>query len=157
MIKYVCDYELVRAREGDSGYDLRCARSAERMIPPGERWLVPTSLYLEMPIGVEGQIRSRSGLALQHGVIVLNAPGTIDSGYRGEIGVTLVNLGQVAWTMTPGERIAQIAFCPVFAPSSAPGILSARVLMTEGIQRVASREELSATDRGLSGHGSTGR
>lgn len=170
MIKYFLEnpeWELKRATEGASGYDLRCARTEPRVVAPGERWNAPTGLYLEMPIGVEGQIRSRSGLSLNHGVIVLNAPGTIDSDYRGEVSVTLINLGQRAWTMVPGERIAQLVFAPVFAPRLgqllAIGLGDTRMSdhptapMLHELIRVSSRDELSDTARGSGGHGSTGR
>lgn len=158
-IRYFAPDILTRATEGSSGYDLRCAREAPRVLAPGERWLAPTGLYLEMPPGVEAQVRSRSGLALNHGVIVLNAPGTIDSDYRGEVGVTLINLGSQAWTMTPGERIAQLVFCPVFAPgvgyNERPRLLS--LVSIPELVRVDDRSMLSSTERGESGHGSTGR
>lgn len=155
MIKYFCDYELLRAREGDSGFDLRSTRTSPRTLEPGERWLVPTSLRLEMPRGVEAQIRSRSGLALHHGIIVLNAPGTIDSGYRGEIGVTLINHDKRAFVVNPGERIAQLVFALVLCPEELvhPAVES---LGNPGLFRVATIEELSDSDRGAGGHGSTG-
>lgn len=168
MIRYACEYELLRYSAGASGYDLRCTRSSPRVLAPGERWVASTSLHLELPHGVEGQIRSRSGLARDHGVIVLNAPGTIDSDYRGEVGVTLINLGDRAWTLTPGERVAQIVFCPVFATRIgerflACGLGDTRVSehhsapLMHALERVASPDLLETTERGSSGHGSTGR
>lgn len=171
MIKYYLknlDWALTRATDGASGYDLRADLSCERemgpldigedgIIEPGTRKLVPTGLHLEMPIGVEAQIRSRSGLSIHHGVVVLNAPGTIDSDYRGELKVTLINLGRQPFTIVPGERIAQLVFAPVLPECiplliAKPGAIDAMVP-----KRVGSVEYLSDTKRGAGGHGSTGR
>lgn len=116
---------------------------------------MPTSLFLEMPPGVEAQVRSRSGLALAHGVIVLNAPGTIDADYRGEVGVTLINLGQTAWTCLPGERVAQLVFAPVYHDTTV-GLRCGDVI-EGGLERLTDRSQLSDTERGAGGHGSTGR
>jgi dUTP pyrophosphatase len=123
-----------------AGLDL-CAAMAEAeplVLAPGERAAIPTGLAFAIPPGFEGQVRPRSGLALTHAVTVLNAPGTIDSDYRGEILVVLVNLGREPFTVTRGMRIAQIVFAPV-----------ARVML----QQVQS---LEATARGDGGFGSTG-
>ena len=157
--------KLERGSIGASGYDLMANIGTERTINPGERWLIGTGLHLEMQIGTEAQIRSRSGLALNDGVIVLNAPGTIDADYRGEVGVTLYNAGvrhtrgedrvQVEgqpFIITPGMRIAQLVFAPVYGVEATHpfSILSSPM-------RVSRRDELIETKRGGGGHGSTGR
>lgn len=126
--------------EGAAGADLR-ANLAERqsvVLPPGGRFLVPTGLRMAIPQGYEVQVRPRSGLALKHGVTLVNAPGTIDSDYRGPVGVILINLGQDNFTITHGMRIAQM----VVAPVGQAVFLSVRTLDT--------------TPRGASGFGSTG-
>jgi dUTP pyrophosphatase len=124
--------------EGAAGADI-CARlEREIVLKPGQRALVPTGLSLEIPPGFEGQVRPRSGLAVKHGVTILNAPGTIDSDYRGELKVILVNLGEEEFHIRTGDRIAQIVFCPV-----------TRV----AFQRAGS---ISETRRGGGGFGSTG-
>lgn len=161
MIKYFLDQPATpavslrfeRKSEGASGYDLMANLSLSRTMLPGERWLVPTGLYLEMPNGVEAQIRSRSGLALHHGVIVLNAPGTVDADYRGEIAVTLHNTDRSQpHTINPGDRVAQLVFAPVI------GVNFYALNQSEWEPvRVRTREELSLTTRGAGGHGSTGR
>jgi dUTP pyrophosphatase len=107
-------------------------------IPPGARALIPTGFALELPRGYEAQVRPRSGLALKHGVTLLNSPGTIDSDYRGELMVILVNHGDAPFLVRRGERIAQL----VIAPVSHAEIVAA--------------EELAATSRGPGGFGSTG-
>ena len=109
------------------------------VIAPGERTAVPAGLVLEIPDGWEGQVRPRSGLAIRHGLTVVNAPGTIDSDYRGELKVLLVNLGDEAVTVNRGDRVAQLVVTP--APQA---------LFVE-------TESLDATDRGSGGFGSTGR
>ena len=100
---------------GSAGLDLRAAIpvGGELLLQPGERTLVPTGLVLEIPPGWEGQVRPRSGLALRHGIGVLNAPGTIDSDYRGEVGVILINLGTEPFRIQRGDRIAQLVIAPV--------------------------------------------
>ena len=126
------------ASSGSSGFDLRAAVEAEVVIRPGERVLVPTGLVLEIPAGWEGQVRPRSGLALRHGIGVVNAPGTIDSDYRGEVGVLLINLGEAPFSVSRGDRIAQLVIAPV--------------------ERVEWEEvdTLAASPRGAGGFGSTG-
>lgn len=124
---------------GSAGLDLRAAIDGEVTLAPLERRLVPTGLVLEIPAGWEGQIRSRSGLALRHGITVLNAPGTIDSDYRGEVGVILINLGREPVTLRRGERIAQLVLARC-----------ARVLWVEA-------DELADTPRGTGGYGSSGQ
>lgn len=125
------------ATEGSSGMDVRACESA--VIKQGERCAVATGLFIEMPLGCECQIRPRSGLAFKHGVTVLNAPGTIDSDYRGEIKVILVNHGSEDFKVEPGDRIAQMVFAQV-----------ARVSLVRA-------EELDDTERAAGGFGSTGR
>jgi len=121
-----------------SGLDLRAAVEGEVRIKPGERVLIPTGLVIEIPEGYEGQVRPRSGLALKKGLTVLNAPGTIDADYRGEVKVILVNLGNEEVVIQRGERIAQLVIAPV-----------QRVEVVEV-------EEVSQTERGEGGFGSTG-
>jgi len=100
---------------GSAGFDLRAAVEGELVLRPGERLLVPTGLVLEIPPGWEGQVRPRSGLALRHGLGIVNAPGTIDSDYRGEVGVILINLGEAPFTLRRGDRIAQLVISRVEA------------------------------------------
>jgi dUTP pyrophosphatase len=102
-----------RASAGSAGFDLRAAIDGEVALRPGERLLVPTGLVLEIPPGWEGQVRPRSGLALRHGIGVVNAPGTIDSDYRGEVGVILINLGEAPFALNRGDRIAQLVISRV--------------------------------------------
>jgi len=122
---------------GAAGLDLRADEDV--LLAPGERRPVPTGLAVEIPPGHEGQVRPRSGLAARHGIGMVNAPGTIDSDYRGEVVVILVNHGQAPFAARRGERIAQLVIAPV-----------ARV-------EVELAERLSDTDRGDRGFGSTGR
>lgn len=99
--------------QGAAGMDLAVAGETQIRISPGSRALVPTGIRISLPAGYEGQIRPRSGLALEHGLTVLNSPGTVDSDYRGEIKVVLANLGQQEVTINPGERVAQLVIAPV--------------------------------------------
>jgi dUTP pyrophosphatase len=122
---------------GSAGMDLRADEPVE--LAPGERRLVPTGIAVAIPPGYEGQVRPRSGLALRHGVGMVNAPGTVDSDYRGEVGVILVNWGQETVRITRGERIAQLVVAPV----------------TRAVLREVT--ELPQSDRGGGGFGSTGR
>lgn len=124
--------------EGAAGLDLVAAIEAPVVMRPGARHLVPTGMRLEIPAGYEAQIRPRSGLALKHGVTVLNAPGTIDCDYRGEAMVLLINHGADPWTIARGDRIAQLVVAPVVHA------------------RIEIAESLSATRRGAGGFGSTG-
>ena len=126
---------------GSAGMDLRAALpEAEPVIlAPGERKLIPTGLKIALEPGYEAQVRPRSGLALKHGVTCLNSPGTIDSDYRGEVGVILINHGQIAFEINRGERIAQMVIAPY-----------AQAVMAEV-------EALDETARGAGGFGSTGR
>jgi dUTP pyrophosphatase len=98
------------ATEGSSGMDLRAFLSASLILQPGQRMLVPTGLFLEIPEGYEAQIRPRSGLAIKQGITCLNTPGTIDADYRGEIKVILINLSSEEQTIHDGDRIAQMVF-----------------------------------------------
>ena len=121
-----------------AGMDLRADLEETVVLDPGGRTLIPTGLYIEIPAGYEAQVRPRSGLALKRGLTVLNAPGTIDADYRGEVGVILVNLSQEVQSVEPGERIAQLLFAPV-----------TRCQLVEV-------DVLSQTERGRGGFGSTG-
>ena len=129
-------YETLHA----AGMDLRAAVPADAPITlrPGDRFAVPTGLAIAIPPGFEGQVRPRSGLALRHGVTVLNAPGTIDTDYRGEVKVVLVNHGTSDFTVGHGDRVAQLVICPV---------------VTAEVVEIA---ELGETKRGAGGYGSTG-
>jgi dUTP pyrophosphatase len=101
------------ATTGSAGMDLRADLQAPVVLQPGERQLVPTGLFIELPIGYEAQVRPRSGLAIKQGITCLNSPGTIDSDYRGEIKVILINHSQEAQTLHHGDRIAQMVVSPV--------------------------------------------
>lgn len=101
------------ATEGSAGMDLRANLAAPLVLRPMERQLVPTGLFIELPQGYEAQVRPRSGLAIKHGITCLNSPGTIDSDYRGELKVILINLSQEEQTLHPGDRIAQMVVSPV--------------------------------------------
>jgi dUTP pyrophosphatase len=127
------------ASAGAAGIDLAAAVDRALELRPGARALVPTGIVLALPEGYEGQVRPRSGLAVKHGLTVLNSPGTIDCDFRGEVQVILANLGTDPVTIRRGERIAQLVVAPV-----------TRV----GIERVA---DLPETTRGAGGFGSTGR
>ena len=108
--------EILRPKRGSSlasGFDLASAAHEAIIITPGSRVLVPTGLSLGLSAGLEGQVRGRSGLALKHGLMVLNSPGTIDADYRGEIKVILANMSQEAFTVVFGMRIAQLVIAPV--------------------------------------------
>jgi len=103
--------------EGSSGMDLFASLDKEVILGPGERRLIPTGISIAIPSGFEGQIRPRSGLAIQKGIGIVNAPGTIDADYRGEIGVLLINFGKDPYTIRDGERIAQMVISQVFQAS----------------------------------------
>ena len=104
-----------RATPGSAGFDLHAAVDEELSLGPGERALVPTGFAIAVPPGFEAQIRPRSGLALRHGIVIPNAPGTIDSDYRGELRVILMNAGDEVFTIKRGDRIAQLVVAPVVA------------------------------------------
>jgi dUTP pyrophosphatase len=130
------------ASAGAAGLDLHAALEAPLTIEPGDRKAVPTGLVIELPARHEGQVRPRSGLALRHGVTVLNAPGTIDEDYRGEVQVLLVNLSREPYTIAPGDRIAQLVVAPV---------------QRVRVVTVHDADALGATQRGAGGFGSSGR
>ncbi len=130
--------EPSRQSAAAAGYDLCAALQAPQTLNPGERQLIPTGLAVALPSGHEGQVRPRSGLALHHGVTLLNAPGTVDEDYRGEIGVLLINLGSEDFVIEPDMRVAQLVIAPVADTES---------------EMV---EELDETERGAGGYGSTG-
>jgi dUTP pyrophosphatase len=123
---------------GSAGMDLCAALTEPIELRPGERHLIPTGLCLEIEPGFEGQVRPRSGLALRHGLTVLNTPGTVDSDYRGEVGILLINHGSVAVQIRPLERIAQLVVAPVMS-------VHVEVCTT-----------LSDSSRAAGGYGSTG-
>ena len=103
------NYDLPKyATPQSAGMDLRANIEEDLTLFPRERKLIPTGIYIQLPVGYEAQVRPRSGLALKHGITVLNSPGTIDADYRGEIRVLLINHGDAAYSITPGERIAQL-------------------------------------------------
>lgn len=122
-----------------AGMDLRAHLGEPAILAPGERALIPSGLRVEIPPGHEGQVRPRSGLALKRGLTVLNAPGTIDADYRGDVGVILINLSPEDQRIDPGDRIAQLVFAPV-----------TRAELVEV-------EELEESARGTGGFGSTGK
>lgn len=126
------------ATENSAGMDLFSANSDDIIIKSGERALIKTGIAIALPAGFEAQIRSRSGLAIKNGVVVLNSPGTIDADYRGEIAVILINLGKEDFIVTRGMRIAQM------------------VIASHEIAKLERVEKLSETIRGLGGFGSTG-
>lgn len=121
-----------------AGADLRAAIHDDVIIEPGQRSLIKTGFCMALPAGYEAQVRPRSGLALKHGITVLNSPGTIDADYRGEVGVLLINHGDAPFTVSRGDRFAQMVIAPV----------------TQGEFHVV--ESLDKTDRGSGGYGSTG-
>ena len=127
------------ATPGAAGLDLHAALDGPRVLGAGERAAVPTGIAIALPAGYEGQVRPRSGLAAKHGIGIVNAPGTIDEDYRGEVKVLLVNLGREPYTIEPGDRIAQLVVAPV-----------TRV-------QIESVEQLDETARGHGAFGSTGR
>jgi dUTP pyrophosphatase len=126
-----------RTRTGDAGYDLRATERVS--IPPAGRRLVGTGVAIALPEGVAGLVTPRSGLAIEHGITLLNAPGLIDPNYRGEIKVILQNCGENRYTVEIGDRVAQLLLVPYLSPEL----------------RVA--DELDATERGANGFGSSGR
>lgn len=125
--------------EGSAGMDLKAVLNEPVVLAPGERRLIPTGLFIELPQGYEAQVRARSGLAIKHGITLINCVGTIDSDYRGEIQVPLVNLGQDDFEIKNGERIAQMVIAKY--------------------EQVSWKitDELSETERGAGGFGHTGR
>lgn len=124
------------AHPSDAGMDVRSVE--DLVISPGSRVLVHTGLVMLLPPMYEAQVRPRSGLALKHGITVLNTPGTIDSGYRGELGVILINHGESEFKVSKGDKIAQVVIAPVVQPE------------------IFETESVDTTDRGEGGFGSTG-
>jgi dUTP pyrophosphatase len=127
------------ATAGSAGLDLPAAVDGERVLAPGERALIPTGFAIELPPGYEAQVRPRSGLALRHGVVLPNAPGTVDSDYRGELRVILWNTGPEPFRLRRGDRVAQLVVAPVARAALVPV------------------ESLSPTARGDGGFGHSGR
>ena len=138
-IRNISEHDLpVYETEASAGMDLRAHLSEPVILGPLERAVVKTGLFIELPVGFEAQVRPRSGLAAKKGITVLNAPGTVDADYRGEIGVILVNVSKEPFTISNGERIAQL------------------VIARHERAEWESSEELSETSRGAGGFGSTG-
>ena len=131
-------YHLKKATDGSSGFDLLAAIQDTVILESGETRLIPCGFSLQMPLGIEAQVRPRSGIALKNSVTVLNTPGTIDADYRGEVSVILINHGKNIFEISPGMRIAQLIFMQL------PEI------------ELNATEELDETDRGSGGFGSTG-
>lgn len=129
----------VYATEGSSGLDLRAHLEQEIYLQPLQRWLVPTGIFIELPIGYEAQVRPRSGLALKQGITCLNSPGTVDADYRGELKVILINLSNEVQVVHPGDRIAQMVFQKI------------------AVADLLQVETLSLTNRGEGGFGHTGK
>ena len=127
------------ATEGSAGMDLRANIETAKTLAPMERAIIPTGLYIELPLGYEAQVRPRSGMAYKKGLSIPNSPGTIDADYRGEIGVIVINLNTDAIVIEPGERVAQMVIAKY--------------------ERIswALVDDLSETDRGAGGFGSTGK
>ena len=128
------------AHKTDSGMDIRANLDEPLTLQPGDRYAVPTGIYVELPENYEIQIRPRSGLALKRGLTVLNTPGTIDANYRGELKVILINLDREEQIIEPGERIAQLVFAKV-----------------ERVELIETKEIDENTDRGATGYGASGR
>jgi len=136
-LRHFCGEPPEYQTSGASGCDVRASIENVIILKPGDRGLIPTGLSLEIPQGFEIQVRARSGLAIKNGIALLNAPGTIDSDYRGELKVILINLGGTDFEIKRGDRIAQLVMAPV--------------LQAEFVE-----SQLSETDRGVDGFGSTG-
>ena len=126
------------ATHGSAGMDIQAAIDKPIIVKPGERILIPTGFKVEIPENFEIQVRPRSGLAIKHGISVLNSPGTIDSDYRGEIGVILINHGDIDFKINPFDRIAQIVVTQIIKVN------------------IIKNDDLSKTQRGSGGFGSTG-
>lgn len=140
QVKFILVHQNARvpqkSHDDDAGFDLFAVE--EFVLPPQEHACIPTGLCIELPSGTEAQIRPRSGLAAKHGVTVLNAPGTIDAGYRGEIQVIMINHGKETLSIHPGMRIAQMVITPIY-----------NITFTEALS-------LEESDRGEGGLGSSG-
>ena len=143
IVKVICkaenkDFLPVYSSAEAAGADLKACIQEDIVLKPGQRYLVPTGLSIQLPAGYEAQIRPRSGLAIKHGISLVNTPGTIDSDYRGEVKIIMINLGSEDFVIKRGDRIAQMVIAPV----------------THGMFAMA--DSLEATDRGAGGFGSTG-
>ena len=143
IVKVICkaenkDFLPVYSSAEAAGADLKACIQEDIILKPGQRYLVPTGLSIQLPAGYEAQIRPRSGLAIKHGISLVNTPGTIDSDYRGEVKIIMINLGSEDFVIKRGDRIAQMVIVPV----------------THGMFAMA--DSLDATDRGAGGFGSTG-
>lgn len=125
--------------EHSAGMDLRAFTGGPVTLKPLERKLIPTGLFMELPVGLEAQVRPRSGLAVKHGITVLNSPGTIDSDYRGEVGVILINLSDTEFTVNDGDRIAQM------------------IISRHEKAELTETEEINNTNRGAGGFGHSGK
>ena len=130
------------AKEGDSGFDLRAFIDEPVTLKPLERHLIPTGLRFQLPPNTELQVRPRSGMAYKHGISVLNTPGTVDEGYRGDVGIIAVNLSNESYTITPGERIAQGVIMNVVG---------------QNMSKLVNTNNINETERGSDGFGSTGK
>ena len=137
MLSACGDLAPRKAHDDDAAWDLRSRGDLE--LPPGTSTLVPTGLFLELPVGYEAQVRPRSGLALKHDIMLTNSPGTIDAGYRGEVGVIVFNAGRTPFPVKRGDRIAQMVIAKL------PEV------------ELEEADALNETDRGSGGFGSTGR
>ena len=137
MLKDCADLFPAKAHADDAAFDLRSR--ADMLLPVGKSTLVPTGIFMELPTGYEAQVRPRSGLALKHNLTLTNSPGTIDAGYRGEVGVIMFNHGPEEFSVSRGDRIAQMVICKL------PEVALCAV------------ENLSSSDRGEGGFGSTGK
>ena len=126
------------ATAGSAGFDISAYLQEPFLLKAGQRALIPTGLFMELPPGYEAQVRARSGLAIKNGIGLVNGIGTIDSDYRGEVKVALINLGEEPFTVNNGDRIAQMVVCSYVRAETVPA------------------EEISETDRGSGGFGSTG-
>ena len=143
IVKVICKAEdkeflPVYSSAEAAGADLKACIQDDIVLKPGQRYLVPTGLSIQLPVGYEAQIRPRSGLAVKHGISLVNTPGTIDSDYRGEVKIIMINLGQEDFVIRRGDRIAQMVIAPV----------------THGM--FALSDSLDTKDRGAGGFGSTG-
>ena len=125
--------------EHSAGMDLRAYTGGPVTLKPLERKLIPTGLFMELPVGFEAQVRPRSGLAVKHGITVLNSPGTIDADYRGEVGVILINLSDTSFTVNDGDRIAQM------------------IISRHEKAELTVAEEINNTNRGAGGFGHSGK
>lgn len=131
-----------KADPGASGLDVKANITEDIILDPMKTALIPTGVYIEIPFGTEMQVRPRSGLAIKHGITVLNSPGTIDSSYRGEIKVILINLSNTSYTIKPKDKIAQLVCAHVESPT---------FIVAENL------EDLTESDRGDKGFGSSGK